>query len=134
MKPPHDDPESVSLALHDPLCVFYTMLNPDVLSVRQTEKDHPGWSLHARSPEDIRVETSGQWTRGMCVVDRRSRRKLPEVDTLADLTENASGGVENASDNGGWLNPKKGNRVRRCTSTGWEHGRFAEELLRRIFG
>lgn len=31
--------------------------------------------LAPKAPEDIRVETAGQWTRGMHIIDRRNRKK-----------------------------------------------------------
>lgn len=73
--------------------------------------------------EDIRVETSGQWTRGMCVVDRRPRR-LRAADGEAG---------EVPGDTGNWLGRRAGNRVRRCVGTPGEE-RFAGELLGRVFG
>ena len=80
----------------------------------------PAWLLAPSSPEDIRVECAGQWTRGMCVVDRRLRRK-------------AIDGEEILGDTDGWLNPRKGNRVRRMAGSPGEEV-FAHYLLERIFG
>jgi hypothetical protein len=70
--------------------------------------------------EDIRVECAGQWTRGMCVVDRRMRKK-------------ATDGEVKVGDDAGWLNPRKGNRVRRMVASPGED-EFAHYLLGRIFG
>lgn len=53
--------DAVGLNLHDPLCIWYVMA-PHM----------GGWRAEVR---DVRVETSGQWTRGCCVVDRRSRNR-----------------------------------------------------------
>ncbi|KAI9839877.1 MAG: hypothetical protein M1819_000069 [Sarea resinae] len=103
---------NASLSLHDPLCVWYILTQ---LS--------PSWMKSPGGPEDIRVETSGQWTRGMCVVDRRSRRKRPD---------DGEGG-EVAGDTGSWLHPRKGNRVFRIVATPGED-KFAPYLLDRIFG
>ncbi|KAI9767208.1 MAG: hypothetical protein M1840_005808 [Geoglossum simile] len=100
---------NVGLSLHDPLCIWY-ILTPN----------SPTWILAPSSPEDIRVECAGQWTRGMCVVDRRPRRK-------------ASDGEEITGDTDGWLNPRKGNRVRRMAGSPGEDA-FAHYLLERIFG
>jgi inosine-uridine nucleoside N-ribohydrolase len=52
------------LELHDPLCVWYMLT-----------RSAPSWMLAPKAPEDIRVETAGQWTRGMHLVDRRNRKK-----------------------------------------------------------
>lgn len=83
--------------------------------------DRPGWKL--QTEVDMRVETSGQWTRGMCVVDRRDRKRR-EAD---DDDENEP------SDNGNWLSPNSGNRLNVCTqSPGAEQ--FVTELLQRVYG
>ncbi|GAB7338788.1 hypothetical protein MBLNU457_5493t2 [Dothideomycetes sp. NU457] len=102
--------ELVSLTLHDPLCVWYCMIT-----------DRPGWKL--QTEVDMRVETSGQWTRGMCVVDRRNRKRRAADDD----DEKKSG------DTGNWLSPNSGNRLNVCTqSPGAEQ--FATELLQRVYG
>ncbi|RMX80110.1 hypothetical protein D0869_07809 [Hortaea werneckii] len=80
--------DEVGLQLHDPLCVWYCMI----------KAGEAGWKVNV--DEDIRIETSGQWTRGMCVVDRRSRRKREDDDVC-----------ERAGDSGNWLSSKAGNRV-----------------------
>ncbi|EOD43826.1 putative inosine-uridine preferring nucleoside hydrolase protein [Neofusicoccum parvum UCRNP2] len=96
--------ETVSLALHDPLCVWYAL-----------SADDGSWTWAAgradrededEEAEDIRVETSGQWTRGMCVVDRRPRR-LRAADGEAG---------EVPGDTGNWLGRRAGNRVRRYST------------------
>ena len=84
---------NTSLSLHDPLCVWYVL-------TRETQRAE--WQL--KHAEDIRIETTGQWTRGMCVVDRRDR-KTREDDG------------EGNGDTGGWLSPLKGNRIDRCIGT-----------------
>ncbi|KAK4935542.1 hypothetical protein LTR10_023405 [Elasticomyces elasticus] len=56
--------EGAALALHDPLCVWYVLTQED-----------DRWKPSSRSPEDIRIETAGQWTRGMTVGDKRSRKR-----------------------------------------------------------
>ena len=116
------------LSLHDPLCIC-TYLPESSQPWQLTGVNQSGyvltstaqsWHLSPSSPEDIRVETSGQWTRGMCVVDRRSRKRAEE-------------GQELPGDSDGWLSPRKGNRVRRMVSTPGEDN-FAPYLLQRIFG
>ena len=72
--------------------------------------------------EDVRIETEGQWTRGMCVVDRRSRRKREVAE-----------GEEVGGDCGRWLEGGEGNRVARCVGTPGESD-FGTYLLKRIFG
>lgn len=103
--------DEVSLALHDPLCVWYVLT-----------RDDPKWKLQADGKEDIRVETSGQWTRGMCVVDRRNRRRR-EDDKVG----------ERPGDTGDWLGARSGNRLGRCLRTPGER-EFGGYLLRRVFG
>ena len=76
---------------------------------------------HFNDDEDIRVETSGQWTRGMCVVDRRRRRKRED--------ENVG---EMAGDTGNWLSNKAGNRIGRCVGSPGQD-KFGEYMLERIF-
>lgn len=100
--------DAVGLQLHDPLCVWYYIAEADAR-----------WKINAE--EDIRVETSGQWTRGMCVVDTRTRRKRDD-DNLN----------ERPGDSGNWLNKKAGNRLGRCVGTPGEET-FGAYLLERIF-
>lgn len=59
LNPQHQDEAKKSLQLHDPLTIWYA------LSASNTS-----WKF---KEEDVRVETSGQWTRGCTVVDRRGR-------------------------------------------------------------
>lgn len=102
--------DAVGLQLHDPLCIWYCM----------SSYGSPEWELI--EDEDLRVETSGQWTRGMCVVDRRTRKMREEGDD-----------GERAGDTGNWLSRKSGNRLRRCVGSPGED-LFAPLLLKRIFG
>ncbi|KAK5130223.1 hypothetical protein LTR08_002308 [Meristemomyces frigidus] len=112
--------DAVGLALHDPLCVWYCLTSTPTSTSTTTPSSDSKWTI---SPdEDIRVETSGQWTRGMCIVDRRSRRRREDDD-----------GGEVAGDTGGWLRGGSGNRVARCVGTPGE-GVFGAYLLGRIFG
>ena len=100
--------DAVGLQLHDPLCIWYCMADKD-----------PKWKIV--EDEDIRVETSGQWTRGMCVVDRRDRRRRDDDDEH-----------EVPGDAGNWLTGGSGNRLRRCLDS---PGRdlFGGFLLKRVF-
>lgn len=101
--------EGAALALHDPLCVWYVLT-----------RDDSRWKPSARSPEDIRIETAGQWTRGMTVGDKRSRKR-----------RNSDGEVPH--DRGNWLGNRSGNRVYRMLES---PGRdvAAVYLLDAIFG
>lgn len=100
--------DAADLSLHDPVCVWYAMTAED-----------DGWKPSATSPEDIRIETTGQWTRGLCVVDRRNRHRI-EADE------------ESASDHGLWLSLRAGNRVLRMDGSPVEDT-FGEVLLQRLF-
>ncbi|KAF2771779.1 putative nucleoside hydrolase [Teratosphaeria nubilosa] len=101
--------DAVGLQLHDPLCVWYCIAGHEA-----------GWKLI--KDEDIRVETSGQWTRGMCVIDKRSRKKREDKE-LGEIV----------GDKGNWLSSQAGNRVGRCVQTPSEET-FGEYMLKRIFG
>lgn len=102
--------DTVGLELHDPLCIWYALTQADA-----------GWKV--KKNEDIRIETTGQWTRGMCVVDRRNRKQRAPDDVEGEIP----------GDSGNWLSPNAGNRVGRCVqSPGIDL--FAPYLLRRVFG
>lgn len=107
------------LQLHDPMTVWYVLT-----------RDDPGWEI--RGPEDVRVETAGQWTRGMHVVDRRGFRKAVVDD--GDLKEDEGDLVmdEMPGDTGGWLHVGGGNRVRRAVRSPGESV-FGNVLLESIF-
>ncbi|RYP76739.1 hypothetical protein DL769_003570 [Monosporascus sp. CRB-8-3] len=99
------------LSLHDPLTIWYTL-----------DPQNPRWKLHKDAPEDIRVETSGQWAHGMCIKDRRGRVRPPNI-----------GQDEVPGDEFGWLSVKRGNRINRFVdSPGFEA--FAPFLMKRLFG
>lgn len=100
------------MCLHDVVCIWYALTS-------ETQKEE--WEI--KRNEDIRVETQGQWTRGMCVVDRREMKML-DID-------DAEGEVE--GDPGGWLQRGKGNRLGRCVGTPGEK-LLAPLLLHRVFG
>ncbi|EME87845.1 uncharacterized protein MYCFIDRAFT_127947 [Pseudocercospora fijiensis CIRAD86] len=105
--------DAVGLQLHDPLTIWYCMATTLT-----------GKSTSIFKDEDLRVETSGQWTRGMYVIDRRTRKKLEEGDPEA------------GSDHGKWLSVKSGNRLDRCIGSPQTSGQqpFGEFLLQRVFG
>ncbi|CAG8982743.1 hypothetical protein HYALB_00001024 [Hymenoscyphus albidus] len=123
------------LEMHDPLCVWYMI-----------SRSAPSWILSPKSPEDIRVETSGQWTRGMHVIDRRNRKKegVQQVsspgaveinDPIGSLIVGAAEETQGdpVGDNGSWLQADRGNRVNRMVGSPGED-QFAPYLLDRIFG
>ncbi|CAL5871170.1 uncharacterized protein PFLUO_LOCUS5417 [Penicillium psychrofluorescens] len=101
--------DDAELSLHDPVCVWYALT---------AEDSH--WAASDTSPEDIRIETQGQWTRGMCVVDRRSRHPV-------------EGDEESSSDHGLWLSRRAGNRILRMHSSPAETT-FGQIILQKLFG
>ncbi|KAF2018627.1 nucleoside hydrolase [Aaosphaeria arxii CBS 175.79] len=108
------DASTLGLEMHDPLTIWYCLTSSD-----------PKWEF--KRSEDIRVETSGQWTRGTCIVDRRGKGMKVDSDVQHGLDDEVAG------DAGGWLDERKGNRVDRCVgSPGTDV--FAGVLLDRVFG
>lgn len=103
---------STYVCLHDIVCIWYALTVP-------TQPDE--WIV--KTGEDVRVETQGQWTRGMCVVDRRGMRMLERDDGKGEVS----------GDSGGWLSRVRGNRVGRCIRTPGERV-LAPFLLEKIFG
>lgn len=106
---PDRDHGNVPLSLHDPVCMWYAIT-----------KQSPQWALSAKSPEDIRIETTGQWTRGMCVIDQRNRRRYDDD-------------VVRSSDHGHWLSNRRGNRINLMAASPGG-GVFVDFLLERLFG
>jgi inosine-uridine nucleoside N-ribohydrolase len=102
--------KDVLLALHDPLCVWYVL---------QGGSD-AGWKVVEGC--DVRVETDGQWTRGMAVVDRRKKR-VADAEA-AELLKH---------DRGGWLHRGRGNRVRIVTGSNGQEVNFGKIMVKRIF-
>ncbi|CUS13783.1 unnamed protein product [Tuber aestivum] len=100
---------NIGLSLHDPLCVYYVLT-----------QQRGGWE--ALEDRDVRIETRGQWTRGMCVVDDRGKRVEMDVTNPVLL-----------GDEGVWLHCGFGNRVRQMVKSPDEEG-MAGEMLRRIYG
>ncbi|KAK3362725.1 Inosine/uridine-preferring nucleoside hydrolase domain-containing protein [Lasiosphaeria hispida] len=118
------DGSEAGLSLHDPLCIWYMLSRED-----------PAWKPVPK-PEDIRVETSGQWTRGMHVVDKRVRAKPGEIDTkLETHPEDALDALtldDVPGDTLSWLSVRKGNRIRRIIASPGED-LFAGVLVNMIF-
>lgn len=118
--------EEAGLSLHDPLTIWYMITYGD-----------PGWKLAKNAPEDIRIETSGQWTHGMHVADHRGRSRAPGESAIAVTA--GSGGPDAViideihGDDFGWLSAKRGNRIDRYVdSPGFD--KFAPDLMKRLFG
>lgn len=100
--------DAAELSMHDPVCVWYALT---------AEDSH--WLPSANSPEDIRIETQGQWTRGMCIIDRRNRHKI-------------DGDEESSSDHGLWLSARAGNRIWRMDGSPAEQT-FGKIIIDRLF-
>lgn len=117
--------DNAQLSLHDPLCVWYaltataTATDADAKDPASISSNSTGWGASRTSPEDIRVETQGQWTRGMCVVDRRNRHRADHE-------------TESSSDHGLWLSVRAGNRIWRMDRSPVEQT-FGQVLLQRLF-
>ena len=107
------DGMSTSFSLHDPLCIWYAL---------SEESQRALWTIDRG--EDIRVETAGQWTRGMHVIDRRRRKKFDAADARQ---------TKRSSDTGGWLSPHTGNRLGRCVGTPGESV-LATLILDTVYG
>ncbi|CAI9633500.1 unnamed protein product [Alternaria burnsii] len=107
---PQQDPTKAGLQLHDPLTIWYALC-----------PNNSAWKF---KEEDVRVETSGQWTRGCTIVDRRGR---PITEGQGNLSEEVVG------DAGGWRDSRRGNRVGWCTRSPGE-SKFGRILLHRVLG
>jgi len=106
----------VGLQLHDPLTIWYLLV-----------RDDPKLALTISEDEDVRVETAGQWTRGMCVIDRRNRKSDKKAKVVQGEWEELPG------DHGNWLNRRGGNRIAIAVQSPWIDT-FGRELIRRVFG
>lgn len=105
------------LSVHDAVCVWYKMVGPE------TPGDSQGWNVIP--DHDVRVETTGQWTRGACITDKRGRVRA-EVDPASLING------ERPGDRGSWCDVKRGNRLGVCVKT--PGGReFEQSLLSRVF-
>ncbi|KAF0315231.1 inosine-uridine preferring nucleoside hydrolase [Colletotrichum asianum] len=112
-----DNTSDAGLQLHDPMTIWYILTKEDTR-----------WKSTAM-PEDIRVEASGQWTRGMHVVDRRGFRKtILEADDPVRLDTD-----EILGDNGGWLAADRGNQINRIVQSPGKDV-FAGILIDSVFG
>ncbi|KJK81353.1 hypothetical protein H634G_03372 [Metarhizium anisopliae BRIP 53293] len=101
--------DAVGLQLHDPLTMWYCM-----------DDDNPKWKII--EGEDLRVETAGQWTRGMFVTDRGNRKRKDNY-----------GSSEASGDTNSSLTGGTGNRLNRCVGSPAQDI-FGQLLLKRVFG
>ncbi|KAI5297177.1 hypothetical protein KEM56_005026, partial [Ascosphaera pollenicola] len=115
----HKGDAKTSMSLHDPLTAWYAVT-----------ASNAAWKASAKSPMDVRVETLGQWAKGACVYDRRTRQMIEE-ESESEGIDKAKKAAKKGSDHGNWLNPKKGNRIHVIEQTPGVDI-FAEELLDRI--
>jgi inosine-uridine nucleoside N-ribohydrolase len=118
------DGNAEGLSLHDPLCIWYMLT-----------RDDPAWKTVPK-PEDIRIETCGQWTMGMHVIDRRARAKPAEKDSTVQTHPadpmDAVTVDEVPGDTMGWLSVRKGNRINRMVESPGQDI-FADVLLEKVF-
>ncbi|KAE9978605.1 hypothetical protein EG327_007335 [Venturia inaequalis] len=111
--------DDTGLSLHDPLCIWYLL----TLS-------HPDLAMTLSEPLDLRVETAGQWTRGMYVVDRRDRFRKEGGE--GDLLEGGGEEEEVVGDAGRWLDGRSGNGVFVAVGSAGREV-MGREMLRWIF-
>ncbi|KAL2401451.1 hypothetical protein ABEF93_006227 [Exophiala dermatitidis] len=100
--------DAVEVQIHDPLTTWYCV-----------DDDNPKWKFN--EAEDLRVETTGQWTRGMFVTNQNTR---DQKDDHGD--SEAAGGTD-------WMTEGNGSRINRCVRSP-EQDTFGRLLLKRIFG
>ncbi|KAK2616457.1 hypothetical protein QQS21_000699 [Conoideocrella luteorostrata] len=103
-----------SLQLHDPLVLWYILTSED-----------NRWQHTARG-EDLRVEASGQWSRGLLISDARGMKKEFDQDDDELVLDELPG------DKDGWFTPGRGNRVTRMLGSPGE-ALFEKVLLDSIF-
>ncbi|KAK9454850.1 Inosine/uridine-preferring nucleoside hydrolase domain-containing protein [Dipodascopsis uninucleata] len=99
------------MELHDPLAFYYAILDENERSSLFTVQKYV----------DMRIETVGQWTWGMCVIDRRHAPKRGPQEPAAPR------------DIGDWLSTETGNRVSIATG-GPGSQNFSRMLLDSVFG
>ncbi|OAA73313.1 Inosine/uridine-preferring nucleoside hydrolase domain protein [Cordyceps fumosorosea ARSEF 2679] len=117
---------TAGLSLHDPMTVWYVL---------GASAEDPRWKL--TEAEDIRIETAGQWSRGMHIVDHRGKLRPAQAafrasaDPCNDPEVLRLDAVD--GDELGWLSVLRGNRIYRVVGTPGEEI-FKEVLLQRVFG
>ncbi|KAL5092440.1 hypothetical protein Trisim1_001693 [Trichoderma cf. simile WF8] len=103
------DSVETGFSLHDVCTVWYAMAPND-----------PAWRI-PDTPEDIRIETTGQWTKGMHIIDSRNRSRQGQPVLAGSGSKLVDEGdfitaEEGAGDPMGWLSHTRGNRLNRITS------------------
>ena len=73
----------VELHMHDPLALYYAMLDDDA---------RKKWVVEHNA--DIRVECTGTWTRGMTLLDQRVRGKRPYEKNKETCSDEVEGGED----------------------------------------
>lgn len=111
-----------SMEMHDPLAVWYAIASAG-LGKGQVP---PGWTLKAR---DFQIERKGEFTRGMCIVDRRETGEEGVVRTSdTKLANNAVPGLPPKDETTG----RMGEKVVKPPSLPWViTGTPGSEVLRR---
>ena len=96
--------EVVELHMHDPLCIYFAMLDDATREQWIIEKDI-----------DVRVECKGTWTRGMTVLDRRIRGNgsfvKNDCEMIDESEDTADADYEGVDDDEGVWRGSIGNRV-----------------------
>lgn len=111
----HESGKQGGLSLHDPLAVWYAIAG----------QDNSEWKV--KRDVDLRVETTGQWTRGAAVTDKRPKAERKRAED-PDVERPVKG------DQGGWLSERRGNRVNVVVGTPVEEeGRFGVVMCMGIF-
>jgi hypothetical protein len=111
--------EVVELHMHDPLCVYYAMLD---------DKARKEWIVEPNA--DVRVECTGTWTRGMTLLDQRVRGQRPFDKRKGACTDDVEGGDDYEGvddDEGGWRDGT-GN----CIDIVWASGDLALGNLKTV--
>ncbi|KAK0761239.1 hypothetical protein N5P37_006187 [Trichoderma harzianum] len=104
------DSVDAGFSLHDVCTVWYAMTPND-----------PAWEI-PDTPEDIRIETTGQWTKGMHIIDSRNRSRQGQAVLAGSASKLVDEGdfitvEEGIGDPMGWLSHTRGNRLNRITSS-----------------
>lgn len=115
----------LEVAFHDPVCLWYA-----ITTSSSSDCEADGWEVV--KGRDVRVETMGQWTRGMCVVDGRGMR-MREEGGVEGRGEEGDEEREVGGDSGNWLSGRLGNRLGVCVRTPGGKG-LEGCLLGRLFG
>ncbi|KAK9473772.1 Inosine/uridine-preferring nucleoside hydrolase domain-containing protein [Dipodascopsis tothii] len=123
-----DDPNAdLLIRLHDPLTVWYTVLgqpdaSPSVLTHYPSGAPILPSEFQFARASDVRIETTGQWTTGACIVEHRPGATKRVYTSPA----------ESAQDYGRWLDAEAGNRVN-VAAPGPAPAAFVRALLATLF-